>query len=127
MRPTRKGKGRNPLDKCKLNKHMVLERTSKKCSVKVKPSSKGQSISMVNGDAIKQSNSTADGIFTDMLLSSQNKDIFSPLNSDSLDDKKIVKRQSLGKVRFDKTSQKKFDEEMLILEQIISDRALSKA
>ena len=82
---------------------------------------------MVNGDAIKQSNSTADGIFTDMLLSSQNKDIFSPLNSDSLDDKKIVKRQSLGKVRFDKTSQKKFDEEMLILEQIISDRALSKA
>lgn len=82
---------------------------------------------MVNGDAIKQSNYTADGIFTDMLLSSQNKDIFSPLNSDSLDDKKIVKRQSHGKVRFDKTSQKKFDEEMLILEQIISDRALSKA
>ena len=37
MRRARKGKGRNPLDKCKLNKHMVLERTNKKFSVKVKP------------------------------------------------------------------------------------------
>ena len=84
---------------------------------------------MVSGDAIKQSNYTADGMFTDMLLSSQNKEIFSPLISDSLDEKtKIVKRQSHGgKVKFDKTSQKKFDEEMMILEQIISDRALSKA
>ena len=53
VRRARKVKGRNPLDKCKLNKHMVLERTNKKCSAKVKSSSRGQSVIMVSGDAIK--------------------------------------------------------------------------